>query len=253
MIWQCSISVPRVHSIGHFESLEVRLRGLRAMPLLAVCRATRSMMQKLIFQQFKPLPYSDLDREGDYRCYNPSLDTIWLDLSDRDNLRDLVDLDIRSMGLPFSTSSNKAWQKVDEEVRHFGSLREIVVLLGRARADCDMELVYVDENSSEIVKRYPHDPHGKMGIREYVRQLRTKLASRHKKWVSYQGRRKKHGKSSPDWVLPEVKVAVLKALCTSTSPYSYVHRLPQMRTYQRSCLGETFIESGICASICLIL
>ncbi|EPE31838.1 hypothetical protein GLAREA_11920 [Glarea lozoyensis ATCC 20868] len=166
---------------------------------------------------------------GDYPYYNPSLDTVRLELADDDKLRDLasIDFEIRSMGIPFHLIDGEVWRAIGADIRHFHSLREIVFVLGRTRANCEMELVYVDENSPEVTQRYPHNPNGRAGVREFVRAFKAELASRHKKWELNQCRRADKSKSTKHWNLPEVKVAFLKALCTSTSPYSYVNRFPE--------------------------
>jgi hypothetical protein len=224
IIWEYSLEVPQVHSMGSFSD-GLFLRNVRSPPLLAVCRATRSMMHKMRDQQFKSLPYKSILRKGEYDYYNPSLDTVRLGLDSEQRLRDFVQFDIRSLGVPFDSFGIDAWDTLESDIRLFHNMREIVFILGNSRANCATELVYVDESSPEVAKRYPHDDDSDryVGVPECIQEVRAELESRHRKWKSYQRRREKVGKSSPDWVLPVVRVAVLRSLCSSATQYSYQH------------------------------
>jgi hypothetical protein len=193
-------------------------------PQLAVSKASRS--RTLWFkEQCLTLPGRQTSQLGGYQYYNPSLDTVELGfLDDGSTLRDLARFDIRSIGIPFYALGADAWWNAEADIRLLHNVYEIVIILGRARAECVTELVYVDENSPEVIKRYPHDLDGNPEVGEYTKELGANLASQHKKWRTYQRKREKKGKLCPNWILPQVRVAVVKSLCSSVSPYSYIHR-----------------------------
>jgi hypothetical protein len=54
-----------------------------------------------------------------------------------------------------------------------------------------------------------------------MKELRENMEKKSKEWKTYQRRRSKQGKSSPDWIVPIVKLAVIHNISETVSPYSY--------------------------------
>jgi hypothetical protein len=50
------------------------------------------------------------------------------------------------------------------------------------------------------------------------------MENKSKKFKKYQRSLEKKGKSSPDWIVPTVKVAYMEEICDTSNPYSYQHR-----------------------------
>ncbi|PMD33318.1 hypothetical protein L207DRAFT_169695 [Hyaloscypha variabilis F] len=108
------------------------------------------------------------------------------------------------------------------EAKTFVCLKRIFILLGKQKASCEMTM--------EIVPDF-QPPRGEVHewrkayrasrALMWAQSLREDLEKTSKKWKAYQKRRVKQGKSSPDWVVPTVKVAYLKPICEVVSPYSY--------------------------------
>jgi hypothetical protein len=108
-------------------------------------------------------------------------------------------------------------------IQKYSTLEGIVILIGHRHASCKVTFVDVTEASLNFtptvlsVLRIPR-------IMDYTGFLREDLEEKLRKWKQYQERREKTGQSSPDWVVPTVRIAYMKEICETSSPYSYRHR-----------------------------
>lgn len=99
------------------------------------------------------------------------------------------------------------------DLKAFYALERVVILVGRTKGCCEMTMTSRNliPASSRSVDISPECR---------VSSLRLSLERQSKKWKSYQRRRVKQGKRSPDWQVPTVEVAYLKPICETISPYS---------------------------------
>lgn len=207
MIWHHASIVPRVISIEHTGGLgcdECQIKNVRAPSLLHVCRASRTIQQA---QYTRPIDLRGEDRL--YRYYNHALDTVHLPMY---GINPAKLAGYRSVAVSNSYSSCDRFTGKEAKALR---CEEIVILaekgaLKRTRR-CELEL----------------EPVKKPAQRDYdatyfaKTSLEWSMGKRSESWKKYQAKRRAKGLVTLDWVMPEVKVARLKAVTQIVSPYDY--------------------------------
>jgi hypothetical protein len=97
----------------------------------------------------------------------------------------------------------------------FTGLKEIVVIMGRTRSCGEQELVTVNESPPDW-----EEPLVKLA-RDYFDFLLADMEKVSKKWKTYQRKRVRQGKSSPDRVVPAVRIAWIILVDENVGPYLY--------------------------------
>jgi hypothetical protein len=213
--------------------------------------------------------------EGDssyFTFYNPNIDTICLLFNDA-TPRALRGLCVPSIALPYDYWNSYGYGKfTGADAKAFTDLKEIVLLIGRQRAGCDVELLPILELGADAVKsreaksllncliKYAletaTDLRQKMELiplldldpdieidqlakeilyeqmedgLEFASKLHGDMEKVSKKWKTYQRNRVRHGKSSPDWIVPNLRVAYVKNVTETVRPYSRVKEIRYSR------------------------
>ena len=225
IVWHHTLHAPRVLTMTHNRDEDEQfLIHYRQPTLASVCQASRRMV---LDKRFESLPLWEylLDVKSTYNFYNPETNIISLDVHPLGNWKDFSKFKILSVGIPYQHPRYRQRPFDAADAKAFSGLREIVILVGNRQAGCDVQPVYVPDFESV------HDSESKYyllwkmpGLRSYVSDLRTELGKTSNKWKAYQRRREKKGKSSPDWIMPTVRVAYMEEICETSSPYLYRHR-----------------------------
>jgi hypothetical protein len=223
MIWEFALRVPRVLTLTNRDD-ELSLLTNRQPALASVCQASRRVAQSQVYRQFP-------DQEDFITYYNPAIDTVRLDLFDEEfygsELRAFSKYNIESLGIDWEYGL-KAFFASDAKL--FSGLREIVILIGRTRLSCEIEMVPISETAPERPD-LDYEWQQTKRMRNYANGLREDMEKVSKKWKAYQRRRVRQGKSSPDWIVPSVRIAYMKPIYENVTPYSY-----ESCSYRRKCL-----------------
>ncbi|TVY82119.1 hypothetical protein LSUE1_G004144 [Lachnellula suecica] len=215
MIWQFALHTPRVISLAQDrETYEPYLSSNSRIPaMLSVCHASRELILKST--TFQELPTREW--EAGYEFYNPLVDIVRLEQDPEGEPKDFAKYNIRSVGIPFGPHTY-AWAFKGKDAKAFHGLEEIVVLLGQPRIGCHISAEPVSED-------LPLNPElrndGRADLKMYLSKLRHELKKASQSWKAYQRRRERQGKSSPDWIMPTVRVAIMKEEWQTKSPYLY--------------------------------
>jgi len=94
-----------------------------------------------------------------------------------------------------------------------------MVLLDSPQAHCQMTAVSISGDSPALRV----GPWRKYRPLNYIQILQKDMETRAKTWKRYQRQQQKKGKSSDDWELPVVRLAYVKAISETESPYLYDH------------------------------
>lgn len=214
MVWSAAFNSRRLHTaISHGLKNQVYVGRCQQPAVSQVCQASRKFYQN-------GSCFYDPDSNS-LRYYNPGCgDIICLDLvAVMGHVKFYTGAVIPILGLSFPEC---AFYRISgTEIRKFMTTREIVILVGERRAFCESEIEYVEE---EDIKSMGQLQIPYLSAQRYMVQLRVEMEKKSKQWKTYQKERLKAGKpASPDWVVPTVRLATIKNICESISPYSYPH------------------------------
>jgi hypothetical protein len=202
LVWKFAARKPKVLTLmvpldksDHFELIQCR-SGLET-----ACRASRRFAVQPQARRQLPLKHK-------IKYFVPAVDTIRIDVFrfalDGElyaTLRNISKLGIESLGLPCGHGQPAGILFSGSHAKMFTGLKEIVVILGRTRWCGEQELVAVNGtnlNWNLLLVKWALD---------YVDFLRADMEKLSKKWKTYQRQRVRQGKSSPDWVVPSVRIA----------------------------------------------
>jgi hypothetical protein len=211
--------------------------------------------------------------EGDpsyYTSYNPNIDTVCLLFNDA-TPRAFRGLQVPSIALPYDYwKGQRTFTGADAKA--FSDLKEIVLLVGRQRAGCDVELLPILElgadaaenqrakdlnntrmgsafkSNTSLQEEMELNPNLKLSADiikdrvakeilyaqiddafEFASELLEDMEKVSKKWKRYQRGRVRQGKSSPDWIVPSVRVAYVKNMTETVRPYANVAEIRYSR------------------------
>jgi hypothetical protein len=216
IIWSYACEVPRVIAIEHTGGLlcdEVKIKNPRVPPLLHACQTSRAILKAKLTRGIS------LPGDRYYPYYNPLVDTVHLPMYGISSAK-LGNHRFRSVAVSNSHSFGERFTGADAKALR---TEEIVILAGggaRARTKCEVMIVPArtypggDGDRSRFDCRAFEASSEKYHLEE---SMRKKLRS----WEKYQARRRRKGLSSPDWIVPKVKIARLMAVTQVLSPYSY--------------------------------
>lgn len=215
MVWAFAAYTPRVLTLARDTiNYGSEVARIRQPALASVCKSSRRVIMS---QTLNQLPGTSQAH------FHPPTDTVHLDCVDvyeDDNWREFSKLKIQSLALDWDYA-RMFFSASDAKL--FNGLREIVIIASDSSYDYERTLVTMEENCT---LPHPPRPTGEIELyvqSRYVHRLRIELEKLSKKWKSYQRRRVKQGKVSPDWIVPTVRLVHLKALRQVKSPYSYEH------------------------------
>lgn len=215
MVWRHALRTPKVITLTNKEDEEgIYLTAPRRTSVVEVCRASRHIGTKE--EKYCLLPGPGLG------LFNPDAETVRMDINTGRSYKDYAKYGIESLGI-MGWYSNKF---TGQDAKLFRGLREIVLVLGRPVAEYEMELVDVPQYGP--VNTSPgsfHEPKLVETAYNHIRRLRRELDKTSRKWKAYQKRREKQGKSSPDWIVPTVRLARMVPIYATVSPYLYEHRV----------------------------
>jgi hypothetical protein len=205
-IWQLAVQKPKVFTLRiPWDSSDPNndQYELAQCPssLATACRASRHIFQTQAHTDIQlPIKHKN-------KYFNPGVDTISIDVFQELSLEPLLQkiskLGIESLGLPCGHGKPIGILFSGANANMFTGLKEIVVILGRIRVCGELELVAVNETTSKW------NPPLVQWAEEYADFLRADMEKISKKWKRYQRKRVRQGKSSPDWVLPSVRLAFM--------------------------------------------
>jgi hypothetical protein len=187
----------------HFELIQCQ-SGLET-----ACRASRHFAVQPQVRRQLPLKFK-------IKYFVPAVDTIRIDVfqwaldGELDGiLRKISMLGIESLGIPCGHGVGRTGVLFSgSHAKWFTGLKEIVVVMGRTLLSGEMEMVEVNETSPIRDWELPLV----QWARDYADFLRADMEKVSKKWKKYQRARVRKGKSSPDWVVPAVRIAWMQPM-----------------------------------------
>jgi hypothetical protein len=202
LIWKFAARKPKVLTLmvpwdksDNFELIQCR-SGLET-----ACRGSRQFAVQPQARRQLPLKHK-------IKYFVPAVDTIRIDIflfaiggELNPTLRKISKLGIESLGLPCGQGKPTGIPFSGSHAKWFTGLKEIVVIMGRTRWCGEQELVAVNDTNFNW-----NPPLVKWAL-DYVDFLRADMEKVSKKWKKYQRKRVRQGKSSPDWVVPSVRIA----------------------------------------------
>lgn len=214
MIWKHALNVPKCISLEYSTMEEEYSICVNRKPAVAVVnRASRHLA--------KIHNYLYIPGAGPVVYYTPQFDTVRIKFVWGNKLRHFTKIKgIVSLGVPLGFGRRNFY---GPEVKQFVGLQEVVILIGHQRSKCEMELVDIP-----LKEKIPKDDTvfwmEATSAQRYASLLLGSMDGISKKWKTYQKRRARQGKISPDWTVPTVRIAKLQPICHTSSPYSYSQR-----------------------------
>jgi hypothetical protein len=214
MIWKFAYKKPRMFTLAHSQSKnELYVSNCRQPAMVHACRAARTLAMKgSVFT---------LEHAHCFNFYKPYFDTIRLFFG-RTQPRTFSGVCMPSIGLSYHSWALGEFSAADAKL--IPLLKEIVLLVGYPVAGCEVELIPIPDEDEDVVTDQWYKCCVDFEIYEafkFARCLEKDMEKISKKWKTYQRSRVKKGKSSPDWNVPKVRVAYVKNITLTVSPYSY--------------------------------
>ena len=142
--------------------------------------------------------------------YKPFNDTVQLlKVTDDPSYKAFAKKEYKSIATPYKEPLSGA------DAKAIVGLERIVLVLGSQIGACEMTLEKIPE------QQWTNGRNELLELRICARKLKVDLEEQSKKWKTYQKRRVKQGKSSPDRNVPTIEVAYPTPICEALSPYSY--------------------------------
>lgn len=215
MIWKYTLQTPKCSSVEYMtDSEEYHFCVNRPPAIFFVNRASRHIAMTR--------PYWNTHQGGKLAYFTPAIDTIRPKPDSTNVPRDFSRIPgVVSVGIQWSSRMSDF---LGAQAKQYVGLQEVVIIIGNRRSECQMELVPLQRSCLPDPRKDLMFHHQVKVAQTYARFLEMDMEKASRKWKTYQRRRVKQGKSSPDWIVPKVRIAHMRPICHTESVYSYSQR-----------------------------
>jgi hypothetical protein len=216
LVWKAAYETPHITSISyHPVDHRMYLRAPRIPALAHVCHESR--------RYFKAGKVINIKGENHGAYFNNKMDILLLDIPRGITKKVFHKLDVQSIGLPYPYCAENFFDEAFSaaDAKSYTHAKEIVILIGNHRDRCEMTYtrLSLDKDRLDMLDKRTREKF--WGAFEFMVDLKDQMQKKSKSWKTYQKRREKEGKSSPDWEIPFVNIALMKPISETISPYLY--------------------------------